>query len=74
MLTRIRNAARNNAKVVRCLKSLLGISLSRGGCVHTVLRAASRCEPVYEGIRRAVYPERQAVSELASGGREALMW
>jgi transposase len=44
----------SHGKVTRCLESLFGIPLSRGGSVHTVLRAASRCEPVYEGIRRAV--------------------
>jgi transposase len=44
----------SHGKVVRCLESLFGIPLSRGGSVHTVLRAASRCEPVYEAIRQAV--------------------
>ena len=44
----------SHGKVTRCLGSLFGISLSRGGSVHTVLRAASRCEPVYEGIRQTV--------------------
>jgi transposase len=44
----------SHGKVTRCLESLFGIPLSRGGSVHTVLRAASRCEPVYESIRQAV--------------------
>jgi transposase len=44
----------SHGKVTRCLESLFGIPLSRGGSVHTVLRAASRCEPVYEGIRQMV--------------------
>jgi transposase len=44
----------SHGKVVRCLESLFGIPLSRGGSVHTVLRAAARCEPVYESIRQAV--------------------
>jgi transposase len=44
----------SHGKVTRCLGSLFGISLSRGGSVHTVLRAASRCEPVYESIRQTV--------------------
>jgi transposase len=44
----------SHGKVVRCLDSLFGIDLSRGGSVHTVLRAASRCEPVYEAIRQTV--------------------
>jgi hypothetical protein len=38
----------------RCLESLFGIRLSRGGSVHTVLRAARRCEPVYETIPQNV--------------------
>src|SRR5262249_37277648 len=44
----------SHGKVSRCLQSLFGIPLSRGGSVHTVLRAASRCEPVYETIRQSV--------------------
>jgi transposase len=44
----------SHGKVTRCLGSLFGIPLSRGGSVHTVLRAAARCEPVYEAIRQTV--------------------
>jgi transposase len=44
----------SHGKVVRCLGSLFGIDLSRGGSVHTVLRAARRCEPVYESIQQTV--------------------
>src|SRR5262245_12801370 len=44
----------SHGKVVRCLGSLFGIDLSRGGSVHTVLRAARRCEPVYEAIGQNV--------------------
>jgi transposase len=44
----------SHGKVTRCLESLFGIRLSRGGSVHTVLRAARRCEPVYEAIRQTV--------------------
>ena len=44
----------SHGKVTRCLESLFGVRLSRGGSVHTVLRAASHCEPVYEAIRQAV--------------------
>jgi transposase len=44
----------SHGKVTRCLRSLFGIPLSRGGSVHAVLRAASRCEPVYEAIRQTV--------------------
>jgi transposase len=44
----------SHGKVTRCLESLFGIRLSRGGSVHTVLRAVDRCEPVYESIRKTV--------------------
>jgi transposase len=44
----------SHGKVTRCLKSLFGIPLSRGGSVHTVLRAAARCEPGYGAIRQTV--------------------
>src|SRR6516164_3342341 len=44
----------SHGKVTRCLESLFGIRLSRGGSVHTVLRAGDRCEPVYESIRQTV--------------------
>src|SRR5437667_5596936 len=49
-----KQAGLSHGKVTRCLKSLFGIPLSRGGSVHTVLRAASHCEPVYEAIRQTV--------------------
>src|SRR5262245_45892553 len=44
----------SHGKVTRCLESLFGIPLSRGGSVHTVLRAAARSEPIYEAIRQTV--------------------
>jgi transposase len=44
----------SHGKVTRCLHSLFGIPLSRGGSVHTVLRAAARCQPVYQAIRQDV--------------------
>jgi transposase len=44
----------SHGKVTRCLESLFGIRLSRGGSVQTVLRTATRCEPTYEAIREAV--------------------
>ena len=44
----------SHGKVTRCLESLFGIRLSRGGSGHTVLRAAARSEPVYEAIRQTV--------------------
>src|SRR5215475_6650718 len=49
-----KHAGLSHGKVTRCLASLFGIPLSRGGSVHTVLRAAQRCEPVYESIQQTV--------------------
>ena len=46
-----KQAGLSHGKVTYCLGSLFGIPLSRGGSVHTVLRAASRCEPFYEANR-----------------------
>src|SRR5262249_33958052 len=58
----------SHGKVTRCLESLFGIPLSRGGSVHTVLRAASRCEPVYEAIRQTVGQSPWVVPD-ETGGR-----
>jgi transposase len=49
-----KQAGLSHGKVARYLASLFRISLSRGGSVHTVLRAATRCEPVYKAIRQTV--------------------
>jgi transposase len=43
-----------HGKVSRALGSLFGISLTPGGSVQTVLRAARRCEPAYAAICQAV--------------------
>jgi transposase len=45
-----KQAGLSHGKVSRVLTSLFGISLTPGGSVHTVLRAARRCEPVYASI------------------------
>ena len=39
-----------HGKVSRGLESLFGVSLTPGGSVRTVLRAARRCEPVYDTV------------------------
>src|SRR5579884_3986796 len=49
-----KQAGLSHGKVTQCLNNLFGISLSRGGSVQTVLRAAQRCEPAYEAIRQSV--------------------
>ncbi len=49
-----KHAGLSHGKVSRVLESLFGISLTPGGSVHTVLRAARRCEPVYDTICQSV--------------------
>src|SRR5690348_3356332 len=49
-----KQAGLSHGKVSRVLESLFGISLTPGGSVHTVLRAARRCEPVYNTICQSV--------------------
>jgi transposase len=66
----------SHGKVTRCLESLFGIPLSRGGSVHTVMRAASRCEPIYEGIRQSVAQSEWVVPDETGwrvGGHPAWM-
>jgi transposase len=56
-----KQAGLSHGKVSRVLGSLFGITLTPGGSVHTALRAARRCEPVYAGICQAVERSDRAV-------------
>jgi len=58
-----KNAGLSHGKVASCLKNLFGICLTPGGSVHTVLRAAQRCEPIYQVIRAAVRQSPWAVPD-----------
>jgi transposase len=49
-----KNAGLSHGKVVQVMDNLFGISLSRGGSAHIILRAGRRCEPVYRAIGRSV--------------------
>ena len=42
----------SHGKIETVLDTLFGIDLSRGGSVHTVLRTAKRCQPLYEQIQK----------------------
>ena len=44
----------SHGKIEKVLDTLFGIDLSRGGSVHTVLRAAKRCQPLYEEIQNEI--------------------
>lgn len=49
-----KNAGLAHGKVSRVFRNLFGITLSRGGAAHVVLRAGRRCQPVYQAICRSV--------------------
>lgn len=49
-----KNAGLSHGKVVQVLNNMFGISLSRGGSAHVILRAGQRCEPVYQAIGRSL--------------------
>jgi transposase len=51
----------SHGKVVRCLETLFGISLSRGGCAQAMLRVARRLQPTYETLCATVRRARQVV-------------
>jgi len=44
----------SHGKIQRLVKTLFGIELSRGGSVQAMLRAARRCEPIYQAIVQAM--------------------
>src|SRR5205085_957145 len=45
-----KQAGMSHGKISRVFTTLFGISITRGGSVHVVLRAARRAEPVYQEI------------------------
>ena len=49
-----KNAGLAHGKVSRVFRNLFGITLSRGGSAHVVLRAGRRCQPIYQAICRSV--------------------
>jgi len=64
----------SHGKVTRCLESLFGIDLSRGGSVQAVLRAGRRCQPLYDKICATVKQSDWVVPDETGwrvGGRPA---
>jgi transposase len=64
----------SHGKVAGCLDKLFGIGLTRGASAQIVLRAAERCRPVYEAIRRAARDSPVVVPDETGwhvGGRSA---
>jgi transposase len=70
-----KNAGLSHGKIQRLMDTLFGIKLSRGGVVQSMLRAARRCEPIYQAILQAV-PRQEAVTPDETGWRigGALAW
>jgi transposase len=69
-----KQAGLSHGKVSRCLDSLFGMTLTPGGSVHTVLRAARRCAPVYARICQSIADADWVVPDETGwhvGGRNA---
>ncbi len=49
-----KEAGLSHGKVRTVLDNLFGIKLSRGGSAHTILRAARRCNPLYQTLTKAL--------------------
>lgn len=63
-----KDAGLSHGKIKRLMKTLFGIELSRGGVTQAMLRAAKRCEPIYQAIVRAM-PRQTAVTPDETGWR-----
>jgi transposase len=63
-----KDAGLSHGKIQRLLQTLFGIELSRGGSVQAVLRAARRCQPIYQAIVRAM-PRQTAITPDETGWR-----
>jgi len=63
-----KDAGLSHGKIQRLMKTLFGIELSRGGSVQAMMRAARRCEPIYQAIVRAM-PQQKAATPDETGWR-----
>jgi len=63
-----KDAGLSHGKIKRLMKTLFGIELSRGGVVQAMMRAAKRCEPIYQAIVKAM-PQQKAVTPDETGWR-----
>jgi len=63
-----KDAGLSHGKIQRLMKTLFGIELSRGGSVQAMLRAARRCQPIYQAIMRAL-PQQKAITPDETGWR-----
>lgn len=63
-----KEAGLSHGKIKRLMKTLFGIELSRGGGVQAMMRAAKRCEPIYQSIVQAM-PRQKAITPDETGWR-----
>ena len=63
-----KDAGLSHGKIQRLMKALFDIQLSRSGSVQAMMRVARRCEPVYQGILRAM-SRQSAVTPDETGWR-----
>jgi transposase len=63
-----KDAGLSHGKIKRFMKTLFGIELSRGGVVQAMMRAAKRCQPIYQAIVKAM-PQQKAITPDETGWR-----
>jgi transposase len=63
-----KDAGLSHGKIQRLMKALFDIQLSRSGSVQAMMRAARRCEPIYQRIVRAM-SRQKAVTPDETGWR-----
>ena len=69
-----KQAGLSHGKVAAVFEALFGVTLTRGASAQIVLRAADRCRPVYESIRRAARDSPEVTPDETGwrvGGRPA---
>ena len=69
-----KNAGLSHGQVIALFRQLFGITLSRGGSAHVVLRAGRRCQPIYQALCRSVRRSAWVVADETGwrvGGRLA---
>jgi transposase len=63
-----KDAGLSHGKIQRLMQTVFGIELSRSGSVQAMLRAARRCQPIYQAIVRAM-PQQKAITPDETGWR-----
>jgi transposase len=69
-----KDAGLSHGKIQRLMKTWFGLELSRGASVQAMMRAARRCEPIYQALVRAMPRQKQITPDETGwriGGRLA---